>query len=220
MSASLCPTTRIYLYFQAVSQTPGTGGHHDTSVVGWRPQCPAAPQTRSVSSECSGRLVVLLASGSEHWADTRSTSSDHLWHLWGHPPCGHVCHSWQHQTACVHLSACGPLGMEGRHLLFSLGKPKYVSISTDATHWRSPAPHSTGQLPCHPDCPSLADLVLVSTTAVSGHRSPKMPSNKGVCRPRANPQIKYGPKHGPKCHQWYHADVTNVFTLVQLWPHQ
>ena len=32
---------------------------------------------------------------------------------------------------------------------------------------------------------------------------------------RANPQINYGPKYGPTCHQWYHADVTNVFTLVQ-----
>ena len=29
-----------------------------------------------------------------------------------------------------------------------------------------------------------------------------------VRRPRANPQINYGPKYWPTCHQWYHADVT------------
>ena len=39
-------------------------------------------------------------------------------------------------------------------------------------------------------------------------------------RLRANPQTKYGPKYGPTCYQWYHADVTNVFTLVRLSPHR
>ena len=36
---------------------------------------------------------------------------------------------------------------------------------------------------------------------------------------RANPQVKYRPKYGPTCHQWYHTGVTNVFTLVRLSPH-
>ena len=37
-----------------------------------------------------------------------------------------------------------------------------------------------------------------------------------VRRPPANPQIKYGSKYGPMCHQWHHADVTNVFTLAAI----
>ena len=107
---------------------------------------------------------------------TLATSSD--------PPCG-ICGVTPTQMCLPRLTTpdcpCSsppsrPPGMEGRHLL-SLGKPSYVSVSTNATHQRSPAPHSTGLLPRHPDCPGLANTVLVPATAVSGCRSPEMPSD-------------------------------------------
>ena len=95
----------------------------------------------------------------------------------GSPPFRHVRHSRQCQTTRVGLFTFRPPGVEGRSLPLSLGKPRYASASADTTHWRGPAPHSAGQLPCHPDCPGLANTVLVPATAVSGYRSPKTPSN-------------------------------------------
>ena len=66
--------------------------------------------------------------------------------------------------------------MEGRCRLLSLGNPRYVSVSADAT-WRSCALHSAGQHPHHPDCSGLADPILVPATAVPGCHSPKTLSN-------------------------------------------
>ena len=165
-----------------------------TAIVGRQSQRPPAPQTHSGSSKCSGRPVVPSASGSEHRVDTCPTSSDPPMASVGSTTRGHVCHSQQRQTTRVCLSTSGPPGMEGRRLLLSLGEPGYVSVPTDATHRRSPASHSIGQLPCHPDCPSLADPVLVPTTAVSGRRSPKTPSdNSHPPSPAAHGPVSSGP---------------------------
>ena len=139
-------------------------------------------------------VVPSSASGSEHRVDTCPTSSDPPMASVGSTTRGHVCHSQQRQTTRVCLSTSGPPGMEGRRLLLSLGEPGYVSVPTDATHRRSPASHSIGQLPCHPDCPSLADPVLVPTTAVSGRRSPKTPSdNSHPPSPAAHGPVSSGP---------------------------
>ena len=68
--------------------------------------------------------------------------------------------------------------------------------------------------------PSSRGLVTEAwSLPISRERVQKSPVNRVRC-PRANPQIKYGSKYGPTCHQRYHADVTNVFTLVRSSPHQ
>ena len=113
---------------------------------------------------------------------------------------------WPCSVALMFTNCCTVIWQEERTLLFSTWT------------WALHTSVCSACLPLAVCATEQVGIVLFMVSCTGGqwtlYQQPY--SHSRVYRPWANPQIKYG----PTCHQWYHADVTNVFTLVRLSPHR